>query len=91
MEGVGKEIELNMADLMVEKRCIPEGEYSASRRGYWWSTYYQVCDSCKRWKLCADYSGLLDPKSVTGLVVLHAERYSDTQDHYGRSQGLCVY
>lgn len=60
---------------MVGKKCIRKGAYSASLLEYWWSTYCRVRFLERKSGDEADYLELLNPETVTGLVVLHSERY----------------
>lgn len=59
-----------------ERRCTRKEAYSASRLGYWSSIYSRVrVSSSSSRSLLAHNLELLNPETVTGLVVLHSERY----------------
>ena len=60
---------------MVGKECIRKGGYSALRLEYWWLTFCRVRFLDRKNRDGANYLELLSPETVTGLVVLHSERY----------------
>lgn len=60
---------------MVEKICIRKGAFLALLLEYWWLTYCPVRFLYERCRIAADCLELLNPATVTGLVMLHSERY----------------
>lgn len=61
----------------LERKCMRKVAYSVLRQGFWLWICCRVGsdDSMYSRKIWADDSELLNPDMVTGLVVLHAERY----------------
>lgn len=69
----------------LERKCIRKVAYSVLRQEFWLWICCRVGshDSIYRTKFWADDSELLNPEMVTGLVVLHAERYLTSGYQYG--------